>query len=243
MKETILILLTIFIFSCNKTQDRIQVVEDENLTQKQIDSVLDEYSFEYSRVVFIDSLEKVIFPISTQKARGKSRSSKDSYYADSYPQYWNLIFYDLESGKTKLLTEKKTRISDFRTNLNEVGPILKNSVLYEISDTDYDLDNKLTYLDPKQLYISDINGDNFKRISSKNEHLKEYQIVPNTDKIIFQTLRDTNGDKQFNKKDELIWYLIDLSSKENPLEILNKKERNDVENLYFKQWLVKNNKA
>ncbi len=243
MKQTIFTLLIILIFACNNRQDRIQIVEDENLTQKQIDSVLEEYSFEYSKVVFIDSLEKAILPISTQKARGGSRLSKDSYYADSYPQYWNLIFYDIKSGETKLLTDKKTRISDFRTNLNEVGTILKRSVLYEIGDTDFDSDKKLTYLDPEQLYISDVSGEGFRRLSPENEHLTGYQIVPNTDKIIFQTLRDTNGDKKFDKKDEVIWYLIDLSNESKPFEILNDSERKEIENLYFQQWLVKNNKA
>ncbi len=241
MKQTIFILLTILIFSCDRRQDRIQVVEDENLTQKQIDSVLDEYSFEYSRMVFIDSLEKGIIPISTQKTRGGKRLSRDSYYADSYPQYWNFIFYDLESGKTRLLTNKKSRISDFRTNLKNVGPILKRSVLFEIADSDYNQDYKLTYSDPTFLFISDINGDNLRRISPKNEDLIEYQIVPDSDKIIFQTQRDTNSDKKFDKKDELVWYLIDLSKDSIPFEVLDENERKEIENLYFQQWLVKNN--
>ncbi len=243
MKQILIILLTTLIFSCNKRQDRIQIVENKNLTQKQIDSVLDEYNFEYSRVVFIDSLEKAILPISTQKARGGRRYKKVSYSADSYPRYWNLLFYDVKTGKTKLLTEKKTRISDFRTNLTKVGKILKRSILYEIGDTDFDLDNKLTYSDPIQLFISDIDGENFRKLSPKNEHLTEYQIVPNTNKIIFQTLRDTNDDKKFDIKDEVIWYMIDLSNESQSIEILNDNERKKIGNLYFQQWLVKNNKG
>ena len=241
MKLTTFILLIGLIISCNNNQDRIQIVEEENLTQKQIDSVLDEYSFTYSGVVFIDSIEKAILPISTQKSRG-GRYSTDSYYADSYPQYWNLIFYDIKSGKTKLLTDKKTRISEFKTNLREVGPILQKSVLYEISDTDFDMDGKLTYSDPEQLFVSDIDGENFIEISPKNEDLKDYQIVPNTDKIIIQTLRDTNNDKEFDQKDEVIWYLIDLSKKSKLMEILKENERREIERLYFKQWLLKNQK-
>ncbi|GAA4275967.1 hypothetical protein GCM10022259_06910 [Aquimarina mytili] len=231
------------ILSCNKREDRIQIIEDENLNQKQIDSIIDEYNFEYSRVVFIDSMEKVILPISTQNARDKSRYSAKSYYADSYPNYWNLIFFDIKSGKTKLLTQKKTRILDFTTNFKNVGPILKKSVLYKAGDTDYNLDKKLTYVDPNQLFISDIDGNNFSRLSPINENLIEYEIVPNTDKIIFRTLRDSNGNKEFDEKDEKIWYLIDLSTKSKAVEILNQEKRKEIENLYFKQWLVKNNKG
>ena len=192
-------------------------------------------------MVFIDSLEKAIIPITTQKARGGKRSSGSSYYADSYPQYWNFIFYDLKSGKTKLLTNQKSRFSDFRTNLKKTGSVLQKSVLYEIANSDYDQDNKLTYSDPKQLFISDIDGENLRRISPKNENLIEYQIVPNSDKIIFQTQKDANDDKEFDKKDELIWYMIDLSNDSLPLEVLNKVERKEIENLYFQQWLVKDN--
>ncbi len=241
MKLLSIIMLTLVILSCNKRQDRIQVIEDKNLNQKQIDSILDEYNFVYSRVVFIDSLEKAILPVSTQNSRGGSRYSKKSYYADSYPSYWNLIFYDINEGKTKLLTEKKFRISDFTTNFKNVGPILKKSVLYKAGDTDYNQDKKLTYLDPEQLFISDIDGNKFSRLSPANESLTEYEIVPNTDKIIFRTLRDSNGDKKFDEKDEKIWYLIDLSTESKAIEILGPEKRKKIENLYFKQWLVKNN--
>ncbi|GAA4279576.1 hypothetical protein GCM10022259_43010 [Aquimarina mytili] len=230
------------LLSCNKRQDRIQIIEDKNLNQKQIDSILDEYHFEYSRVVFIDSLEKVILPISTQNASGGSRYTSKSYYADSYPNYWNLIFYDVKTGKTKLLTKKKTRISDFTTNFKNVGPILKKSVLYRAGDTDYNLDKKLTYLDPEQLFISDIDGNKLLRLSPVDENLIEYEIVPNTDKIIFRTLRDSNRDKKFDEKDDKVWYLIDLSTASKAIEILNQEKRKEIENLYFKQWLVKNDK-
>ncbi|WP_074405795.1 MULTISPECIES: hypothetical protein [Aquimarina] len=243
MKSISIIIVILTILSCNKRQDRIQIIEDENLNQKQIDSIIDEYNFEYSRVVFIDSLEKVILPISTQNTRGGSRYSKKSYHADSYPNYWNLMFYDIKGGKTKLLTQKKTRISDFTTNFKNVGPILKKSVLYKAGDTDYNKDKKLTYVDPEQLFISDIDGNKFSRLSPINENLMEYEIVPNTDKIIFRTLRDSNGDKEFDEKDEKIWYLIDLSTESKAIEILNQKKRKEIENLYFKQWLVKNNKV
>lgn len=232
-------ILLLTILSCNQRKDRIQVIEDNNLNQKQIDSIIDEYNFEYSRVVFIDSLEKVILPISTQKARAGSRYSKKSYYANSYSSYWNLIFYDVISGKTKLLTKKKTRISDFTTNFKNVGPILKRSVLYIAGDSDYNKDKKLTYSDPEQLFISDVDGNKFSRLSPVNEDLIEYEIIPNTDKIIFRTLRDANNDKEFDQKDKKIWYLIDLSVGSEATEILNQEKRKEIENLYFKQWLVK----
>lgn len=217
------------------------MVEDENLTQVQIDSVLEHYSFEYDRLIFIDSSNYAILPISTQKSRGGGKTiySGMTYYEDSYPQYWNFIFYNTENGKVTLLTKEKMRISEYRTNLKNVGPILQNSVLYEIGNTDYDKNNALTYADPEQLFISENTGENLRRISPINESILEYHIVPNTDKIIAKTLRDTNNDFKFDREDETLWYLIDVADPSEPSEILNKTERKEIENLYFKQWLVK----
>jgi hypothetical protein len=222
---TITILLTLF--SCNQRKERIQVIENNDLNQIQIDSVLNDYNFEYEKLIFIDSTQQAILPITTQKPRGGgSRLNTKSYKAESYPQYWNMIFYNIETGETNLLTKSKMRISNYHANLRNVGPIISKSIIYEICDTDYDNDNQLTYLDPEQLFISGADGSNLKRLSPESEQIMDFQIVPNSDKIIFSTQRDTNKDLEFDKKDELIWYLIDLSKESKPVEILNKKKRN-----------------
>jgi len=243
MKTFISIFTLILIFSCSRPKDRIQIVEDSNLSQKQIDSVLNEYNFEYARLQFLDSTNYALLPISTERPRGSSRLNKDSYEADSYPQYWNFIFYNVVTKETKLLTNEKMRISHFVANLKEVGPLLSKSILYKIADTDYNNDSRLTYGDPEQLFISGTDGKNLKRLSPLDEHLKEFFIVPNTDMIIVKTLRDANKDFDFDKRDEIIWYNIDLNSNKVPTEILNEKLRKEIENQYFKQWLVKSNKA
>ncbi|SRX75345.1 TolB-like translocation protein [Aequorivita antarctica] len=242
MRLITIISILLLLFSCSQRQERIQVVENNNLNQKQIDSVLDKYNFEYESLIFIDSTQQAILPITTQKPRGGSRLSSKSYEAESYPQYWNIIFYNIETGHTNLLTKSKMRISNYHANLRNSGPIISKSIIYKICDTDYDNDNQLTYKDPEQLFISVIDGSNLTRLSPLGEQIMDFQIVPDSDKIIFSTQRDTNEDLEFDKKDELIWYLIDLSKESKPIEIINKTERKEIENLYFKQWLVKNKK-
>ncbi|MCZ4317941.1 hypothetical protein O4H26_02965 [Aequorivita viscosa] len=242
MKLISTIAILFVLFSCNQRHERIQVVENNNLNQKQIDSVLENYNFEYESFIFIDSTQQAFLPITTQRPRGGSRLSTKSYEAESYPQYWNIIFYNIETGQTNLLTKLKMRISNYHANLRNAGPIISKSIIYEICDTDYDNDNQLTYKDPEQLFISGIDGSNFKRLSPIGEQIMDFQIVPNSDKIIFSTQRDTNEDSEFDKKDELIWYLINLSKESKPVEIINKIKRKEIENLYFNQWLVKTKK-
>lgn len=244
MKTIPCILVLILVISCNRPKDRIQIVDNLNLSQKQIDSVLKEYSFEYSNLEFLDSTSYALLPITTERPRGSSsRLSKGSYEADSYPQYWNFIFHNITTNETKLLTKKKKRISYFIANIKNAGTLLSKSILYKISDTDYNNDNRLTYDDPEQLFISGTNGTNLRRLSPINEHLQEFNIVPNSDKIIIKTLRDVNQDFEFDRKDEIVWYKIDLSKDNELTEILNTKQRKEIENLYFQQWLVKNNQA
>ncbi|CAM1342703.1 hypothetical protein [Tenacibaculum amylolyticum] len=241
MKKIIsLIFITILFSSCSKSNPRINVVEEKNLTQTQIDSIMDEYNFIYDDLAFIDSTNQVLFPITTQKSYDRSSYGRYSKYeTEDYPRYWNILFYNSSTGKTNLLTKSKVRISDFRFKIEESGPILSNKIIYKIGDTDYNQDKRFNYKDPLHLFISNIDGSELTRVSPLNEELEYYKIIPNTDKIIFRTIRDVNGDLRFNKEDELIWYQIDLSIPNSLKEIINTSDRKLIEKLYFEQWLVK----
>jgi hypothetical protein len=243
MKRLVFLVAIVIIFGCNREKSRFQNIEKENLNQEQIDSILDDYNFDYSNVVFIDSLEKAIIPITSKNLRGKRNSYRSSYDVSDSFSYWNFIFYDIGTGEIKLLTEKKTGITDFRTNLDNVGPVLSNSVLYTAGDTDYNQDLRLTYEDPSYLFISDTDGRDFRRLSPVAEHVREFRIIPDSDKIIFQTYRDTNQDLIFNSKDDKIWYLIDIGVNSEAIEIISPDKRNEIKSLYFNQWLVKTKKT
>lgn len=242
MKKLIYLVLIITICSCGDREPKIEMIEDENLTQHQIDSILTAFKFEYDSPVFIDSTSQILLPITTkplERTKSYSKYSSDGYYSDNYPEYWNILFYNKDSGETKLLTESKLQISGYEVNLKKAGPILSNSILYKIGDTDYNKDNKLNYKDPIQLFISKIDGSNFKRLSPINEDLESYTVIPNSDKILVRTRRDTNTDSEFKIDDEQIWYMIDLNSESSPIEVANAVQRKKIENLYFKQWLKK----
>ncbi len=182
-------------------------------------------------------------PIST-KGNYRNKRNKFSghrYESYDYPKYWNILFFNSDDNETNLLTDSKVRIQEFVCNIKNSGPILKNSILYEISDSDYNEDNKLNYDDPIHLFISKIDGNGLSRLSPLNERLKSYNIVPDTDKIIFRTVRDTNNDKLFDSEDEEVWYQIDLADENSIKEVIIEAERKKIEQLYFDQWLVKHN--
>lgn len=244
MKQLAGILLIVGILSCQESKSRTEYSEAKNLTSEQVDSILTEFKFQYENPIVLDSSNQVLIPISTELLERRTKLSKDGYYSDDYPRYWNILFYNRETGENRLLTENKLRISYIhakRENLDEDKKIMSNKILYEISDIDFNNDQTLDDKDPEYLFSSEINGMNLKRISPINEHLQYFEVIPKSEQLLIRTLRDTNQDSILNSKDELIWYNAKLENQEWALtEIIDSIGRKRIEKLYFEQWLKKN---
>jgi len=127
---------------------------------------------------------------------------------------------------------------DDEMDYKRVSSELKGKILYTISDTDYNGDNKLDYKDSEQLFVSNIDGTDLKRISPINEALSSYKIIPNSNQIILKTLRDTNKDSKFDHQDEYVWYKTEIVNDNWQIaEMIDAAKRKNIENLYFEQWL------
>lgn len=243
MKQLIGILLIIGILSCQESKPRIESIETEDLTSEQIDSILTEFKFQYESPIVLDSTNQVLIPISTELLERRTKYSKDGYYSDDYPRYWNVLFYNRRTGENQLLTEDKIRISRIhavRDEYDEGGKLMNKKVLYEIGDIDYNKDEKLNDKDPEYLFSSEINGTNLKRVSPLNEDLQYFEVIPKSEQILIRTLRDINQDSIFNREDESIWYKAELINHEWKInEIIDSIGRKRIENLYFEQWLKK----
>ncbi|WP_375560897.1 hypothetical protein ACE193_24905 [Bernardetia sp. OM2101] len=247
-------LITIFmlcIVACTSEQEQQPTnLITENLSESQIDSVLNQFEFEYENPVFIENSDEILLPIKTSLVgNGKSSRKYSGYSYDSYDSYeeknrftttWNMLFYNKATGNTHLLTDQKYNITDFTTNIKETGAVLSKSILYNIISLDNNYDGELDYKDPQNLYISTNDGKNLKLLSPQKEALQSYTLVPKNDQIIIRTLRDTNNDSLFRiKEDEQIWYKIDLQTDSVAKEMVEKNLQEKVKRLYFEQWLKK----
>ena len=245
MKRLIGILLIIGLMSCEESKPRLESIEDEDLTSEQVDSILAEFKFDYESPIIIDSSNQILIPISTELLERRTKYSKDGYYSDDYPRYWNVLFYNRKTGETRLLTEDKIRISRIHVNKDdeyeEGSKIMKDKILYEIGDIDFNKDGKLNNKDPEYLFSSENNGTSLKRVSPKNEKLQYFKVIPKSNQILIRTLRDINQDSIFNRQDESIWYKAEFTIQEWKInEIIDSTGRKKIENLYFDQWLKKN---
>jgi len=241
MKNVLLITFVLFsVFGCqNNRNEKSQDINRDNLTQKEIDSVLDKINFTYHHPVVIDSSDIIMIPIGTEIQRGKIkyRYDSESYDKYNYSKYWNFTFNNTATQTTNLLTTKKSYITDYLANKKEVGKVASSSIFYEIADIDYNNDDLLNYEDPQHLFISNNDGSNLIRLSPKNEDLLNWTIIAHTDQVIINTKRDTNNDSKFDHKDAEIFYLLDLKTPEIISEIINSENRNTIEQLYFDSWL------
>lgn len=251
MKKLIPLLISIILtisFSCGnrERETQIEVIEDDNFSQKQVDSILTKYKLEYDNPIYIKGTSQILIPISIQYFKKRKRYYNESSYGyEEYSTYWNILFYDSETDETNLFTEKKYRITDIDIDdENEKrSKKLKNKIFYRIAHKDYNKDKKLNSKDPKSLFVSEINGTQIKRISPANENLLSYDVIPNTNQILIKTTRDSNRNLKFEAQDEELWYKATLvGNKWKLIKLINPSLREKMKNLYFKQWLIKKKK-
>lgn len=248
MKKLIVlfIILLIGFMSCTDNKPKANSIEIEDISQEQIDSILRNFNFEYQNPIVLDSGRHILIPISTEFLKEKKRFSGSGYYEKDFPRYWNVLFFNNQTGETKLLTQEKYRISTIAAekeehNYNREVRTLEGYILYEITTIDYNKDEKINHLDPDYLFISNIDGRNLLRLSPEYEKLIYYKVIPNSKQIIFETRRDTNQDSLFTGKDELVWYQTELIDNQWQMkELIDSTQRKNIENLYFEQWLKKN---
>ena len=243
MKNLIILILLFAIFSCEESKPKFESIDAEDLTAVQIDSILTKFKFQYEAPIVVDSTNYVLVPISTELLERRTKYSKGGYYSDDFPRYWNVLFYNRETGENQLLSEEKIRISRIHVNSNEDekgSRLVNKKILYEIADIDFNKDKMLNSKDPEYLFSSEINGSNLKRVSPINEDLQYFKVISSPQQILIKTLRDVNQDSLFNREDESVWYKAEMIDAEWKLkEIINSEGRKRIENLYFEQWLKK----
>ena len=244
MNKLIAFAMLLALCACQQPEPPVVEIDDENLTPEKIDSILMEYNFTYEDPVFLKSSKQVLIPISTDLLEKRKYSRSDSYYySEEEPRYWNLLFYNPETGTTRLLTDKKWSISNFDTNMEETGPILARSIIYQITTRDYNHDGKLNDLDPEHLFVSGPDGTNLQQLSPPKEDFSYYKIIPETDQLIIKTIRNTDDKPEFSSDDEFIWYKAEVKNGAwQTVEIIDSTLRKSIANLYFEKWLKKKRK-
>ena len=155
------------------------------------------------------------------KSRYGSSSVNDlSFTISNYGEFeitgflQNLKFQKVDSDSIKKLTEKPVLIQT-ATYLRSVANKTNNQIMvYTMVDMDTNKDGKLDTSDIKALYLSKISGEKFTKISSDFQELIDWKLIESNNRLYYRTVEDTNKNGQFDKKDVVNYYYIDLSKKE-----------------------------
>lgn len=160
-----------------------------------------------------------VFEKGTKSRYGSSSVNDLSFTISNLGEYeitgylQNLKFQKVDSDSIRPLTDKPALILT-ATYLKPVADRTKNQVMvYTLADADTNKDGKIDSGDIKTLYLSNISGENFTKISEDFQELIDWSLIESKNRLYFRTIEDTNQNGQFDKNDVLHYNYIDLVSK------------------------------
>ncbi len=217
--------MVLFFLSCKKEAEKPKVIY-ENPSK-----VVETTKGDTTKVAIVDlpihmdGTNYLLFPVGELNRTEKnydssSRGNQISYKVSNYSEYQitgfirNVKFQQLGKDSIKSLTSKNILIQSI-TYLKTIADKTKQQILvYVAEDLDTNKDSKLDDSDIKALYLSDISGDRFTKISLDYQELIDWDILEATSRLYYRTIEDTDKNGAFDKNDKLHYYFIDLSNKE-----------------------------
>ena len=161
-----------------------------------------------------------IYDNSAYKTYGSRMNDNVSYAISNYNRFEltgyfeNLKFQHIDSTALYPLTDKQVQIQT-ATYLNTIAEITKKQLLvYTLVDSDTNQDGKIDANDIRSLYISDISGANFTKLSQDMQELIDWNIVEVQNRIYFRTIEDINKNGAFDKNDKVHYQFCNLIADE-----------------------------
>jgi len=189
--STLFTIAALIFSSCNFSDRGAIPVQNENkkdheLKQKDLIPM-------YNPAVAIDSTSLLMYPITLEASGKRDKGLKILSYDGSNGPYWNIAFYDTSTGNSNLLnSDRIIRITSFQK--------LKNLIAYRVNVTDYNRNGALEDDDPTYVFVSELDGKNFRQITPEGMNC-DFSTVSNTDILLIQATSDVNKDKKFGEGD------------------------------------------
>lgn len=214
--------------SCKEDKPKPKVIynkEKQAAAPKKIDSTQIKVA---DLPIHLEGTKYLIHPVGdiriyddSKSSYGSSRTNSSvSYAISNYNRFEitgyfeNIKFQHVDSTALRPLTDKKLQIQTV-TYLNTIAEKTKKQILvYALVDSDTNQDGRVDANDIKSLYISDISGEGFKKLSGDVQELVDWSVIDAQNRIYFRTLEDINKNGAFDKDDVVHYHYADLLSPE-----------------------------
>jgi hypothetical protein len=125
----------------------------------------------------------------------------------------NLKFQKIDSDSLTVLSDKPILLES-TTFLKDFAFKNKQQILVHLlEDNDSNDDGKLDTNDIKSLYLSDISGTKFTKISVDLQEVINWKIIETKNRLYFKSVEDSNKNGQFDKGDKLHYNFVNLLDK------------------------------
>lgn len=175
--------------------------------------------------VQMEGTSVLIHPIGEYSVGSNSKGGgKDSFRVSNYGEYEitgflsNLKFQQIGSDSLKVLTDKPMMIERITYLKSFADKSKKQFLVYVLEDMDSNKDGKLDSNDIKNLYLSDVNGNNFVKLSADFQELIDWSMIEPQNRLYFRTIEDINKNGAFDKDDKVHYHFVDLVAKELKVE-------------------------
>lgn len=126
----------------------------------------------------------------------------------------NLKFQQIGSDSIHTLSKEPLLIQT-ATYLKTVAEKTKLQIMaYTLADMDTNKDGKLDASDIKSLYLSEVGGARFTKMSAEMQELIDWNLIESQNRLYFRTIEDTNKNGEFDKNDVVHYHYIDLTAKD-----------------------------
>ncbi|MBS2099615.1 hypothetical protein [Carboxylicivirga linearis] len=217
-------LFFLILSSCSDSNPKVVYNDQLDTMSNQI--IIDTLAIKVAGLpIHFDSTEYLIYPIGEYKPKTNGRKVFMSSYSSSSSgaaffyksknsvsgDLNNLKFQHIDSIGFSQLTTNQLKIREFSFLGKRRTSCDVQVLIYRVTDKDTNRDLKLDDDDIESLYISDVNGLNFIKLTPEFEELIDWELIKIQSRIYFITSEDIDKNGEFTKSDMLHYYYVDLN--------------------------------
>lgn len=222
----------LFVVGCKQEKATPKVIYEETKPTSVEPKRIDTTSIKIADLpILMEGTKFLIHPVGDvrvyddySKVYGSSKTNQVSYAISNYNRFEltgyfeNLKFQHIDSTSIKPLTENKIQIQTV-TYLNTIAAQAKKQILvYTLVDSDTNKDGKIDQNDIKSLYLSNVDGTQFTKISEPLQELIDWNIIEAQNRLYLRCIEDINKNGAFDKKDKVHYHFVNLSADEWTVE-------------------------